>query len=55
LTQEATAKAFYAEMRRFLPSARIAQMAQMNLQNTMLSDSADLLRQIVVAQAPPKP
>jgi predicted nucleotidyltransferase component of viral defense system len=55
LAQEATAKAFYVEMRRFLPSARIAQMAQMNLQNTMLSDSADLLRQTVVAQASPKP
>ncbi|MEA2881709.1 MAG: hypothetical protein QOH32_965 [Bradyrhizobium sp.] len=50
LAQEATAKAFYAEMRRFLPSARIAQMAQMNLQNTMLSDSASLLRQTVVAR-----
>jgi hypothetical protein len=55
LSQEATAKAFYAEMRRFLPSARIAQMAQMNLQNTMLSDSAALLRQTVVAQTSRKP
>jgi predicted nucleotidyltransferase component of viral defense system len=53
LAQEAMAKAFYAEMRRFLPSARIAQMSQMNLQNTMLSDSADVLRQTVVAQASP--
>ncbi|HEV7603239.1 MAG TPA: nucleotidyl transferase AbiEii/AbiGii toxin family protein [Bradyrhizobium sp.] len=52
LAQEATAKAFYAEMRRFLPSARVAQMSQMNLQNTMLSDSADLLRQTVVQTSP---
>jgi predicted nucleotidyltransferase component of viral defense system len=55
LAQEATAKAFYAEMRRFLPSARIAQMTQMNLQDTMLLDSADLLRHTVVAQISPKP
>ena len=44
LRKDATATAFYAEMRRFLPSARIAQMSQMNLQRAMLSDSADLVR-----------
>jgi predicted nucleotidyltransferase component of viral defense system len=55
LAQEATAKAFYAEMGRFLPSARVAQMAQVNLQNTMLSESADLIRQTVVAQTSLKP
>ena len=48
LAEDATAKAFYAEMRRFLPSARVAQMSQMNLQRTMLSDSADLIRKTVV-------
>jgi predicted nucleotidyltransferase component of viral defense system len=48
LAKDATATAFYAEMRRFLPSARIAQMSQMNLQRTMLSDSADLIRKTVV-------
>jgi len=48
LAQDATATAFYAEMKRFLPSARVAQMSQMNLQRTMLSDSADLIRKTVM-------
>ena len=48
LAKDATAAAFYAEMRRFLPSARVAQMSQMNLQRAMLSDSADLIRKTVV-------
>jgi predicted nucleotidyltransferase component of viral defense system len=48
LAKDATATAFYAEMRRFLPSARVTQMSQMNLQRTMLSDSADLIRKTVV-------
>jgi predicted nucleotidyltransferase component of viral defense system len=48
LAKDATATAFYAEMKRFLPSARVAQMSQMNLQRTMLSDSADLVRKTVV-------
>jgi predicted nucleotidyltransferase component of viral defense system len=48
LTKDATATAFYTEMRRFLPSTRVAQMSQMNLQRTMLADSADLIRKSVV-------
>jgi len=48
LAKDATATAFYAEMRRFLPSARVAQMSQMNLQRAMLSDSADLVRKTAV-------
>jgi predicted nucleotidyltransferase component of viral defense system len=48
LAKDATATAFYAEMRRFLPSVRVAQMSQMNLQRAMLSDSADLIRKTVV-------
>ncbi|MEN3377588.1 MAG: hypothetical protein V7604_2943 [Hyphomicrobiales bacterium] len=48
LAKDATATAFYAEMKRFLPSGRVAQMSQMNLQRTMLSDSADLIRKTVV-------
>jgi predicted nucleotidyltransferase component of viral defense system len=48
LAQDATARAFYTEMKRFLPSSRVAQMSQMNLQRTMLSDSADLIRMTVV-------
>jgi predicted nucleotidyltransferase component of viral defense system len=48
LAKDATATAFCAEMKRFLPSARVAQMAQMNLQRAMLSDSADLIQWTVV-------
>ena len=48
LTKDATATAFYTEMRRFLPSTRVAQMSQMNLQRTMLADSAGLIRNTVV-------
>jgi predicted nucleotidyltransferase component of viral defense system len=48
LAKDATATAFYAEMKRFLPSGRVAQMSQMNLQRTILSDSADLIRKTVV-------
>jgi hypothetical protein len=48
LAKDATATALYTEMKRFLPSARVAQMSQMNLQRTMLSDSADLIRKTVV-------
>ncbi len=55
LRKEATVTAFYAEMRRFLPSARVAQMSQMNLQRTMFSDSADLLETTVLPEAKPKP
>lgn len=50
LAKDATATAFYAEMRRFLPSARVAQMSQMNLQRSMLSDSADLIVKTVLPQ-----
>jgi hypothetical protein len=42
LAKDATATAFNAEMK------RVAQMLQMNLQRTMLSDSADLIRKTVV-------
>ena len=48
LGKDATAAAFYTEMKRFLPSTRVAQMSQMDLQRTMLADSADLIRKTVV-------
>jgi predicted nucleotidyltransferase component of viral defense system len=51
LAKEDTAKAFYVEMKRFLPSARVAQMSQMNLQRTMLSECADLIRKTVLPKA----
>jgi predicted nucleotidyltransferase component of viral defense system len=51
LAKENTAKAFDVEMKRFLPSARVAQMAKMNLQRTMLSECADLIRNTVLPQS----
>jgi predicted nucleotidyltransferase component of viral defense system len=55
LAKEDMAKAFYAEMKRFLPSARVAQMSQMNLQRTMLSECADLIRNTVLPKPAPAP
>jgi hypothetical protein len=52
LAKEDTAKAFYVEMKRFLPSARVAQMSQVNLQGTMLSEFADLIRKTVLPKPP---
>jgi predicted nucleotidyltransferase component of viral defense system len=53
LAKEDTAKAFYVEMKRFLPSARVAQISQMNLQRTMLSGCADLIRETVLPEPAP--
>jgi predicted nucleotidyltransferase component of viral defense system len=53
LAEEDTAKAFYVEMKRFLPSARVAQISQMNLQRIMLSECADLIRKTVLPEPPP--
>jgi predicted nucleotidyltransferase component of viral defense system len=50
LAKEDTAKAFYVEMKRFLPSARVAQISQMNLQRTMLSECADLIRKTALPE-----
>jgi predicted nucleotidyltransferase component of viral defense system len=50
LARENTARAFYAEMKRFLPSARVAQMSDMNMQRTMLSECADLIRKTVLPE-----
>jgi hypothetical protein len=55
LAKEDTAKAFYVEMKRFLPSARVAQISQMNLQRTMLSECADLIRKTVLLKPAPAP
>ncbi|MHB8269297.1 nucleotidyl transferase AbiEii/AbiGii toxin family protein [Bradyrhizobium sp.] len=48
LAKEVTARAFYVEMKRFLPSARVAQISQMDLQRTMLSQCRDLIRKTVL-------
>ena len=50
LAKEDTAQAFYVEIKRFLPSARVAQISQMNLQRTMLSECADLIRKTVLPE-----
>jgi predicted nucleotidyltransferase component of viral defense system len=52
LARKDTAKAFYVEMKRFLPSARVAQMSEMNLQRAMLSECAELIRQTVLRKPP---
>jgi predicted nucleotidyltransferase component of viral defense system len=52
LSNEDTAKAFYVEMKRFLPSTRVAQISQMNLQRTMLSECADFIRTTVLPKLP---
>lgn len=51
LATGATEKAFLDEMKRFLPAKRVAQLAETGLHRSMLSESADLLRQTVL-QAP---
>jgi predicted nucleotidyltransferase component of viral defense system len=48
LGTEATANAFLAEMRRFLPAKWVAQLVQSDLQHSILAESADLLRRAVV-------
>jgi hypothetical protein len=55
LAKEETAKAFYVEMRRFLPSARVTQMSQVNLQRTMLSECAELIQKTVLPEPAPAP
>ena len=52
LAKDATAAAFLTEMKRFLPSARVAQLEQISLQRTMLADSADLIASTVLPEAP---
>lgn len=52
LASDATAKAFYGEMRRFLPSARVAQMAQLNLHSSMLAECANLIANAILPEAP---
>jgi hypothetical protein len=52
LPRQDTAKAFYVEMKRFLPSTRVAQILEMNLQRTMLSECADLIRETVLPKPP---
>jgi predicted nucleotidyltransferase component of viral defense system len=49
LGAEATANAFLAEMKRFLPAKRVAQLSQAGLRHSILAESGDLLRRAVVS------
>ena len=51
LSKAATANAFLAEMKRFLPAKRVAQLTQAGLHHSILAGSGDLLRQAVLPAA----
>jgi predicted nucleotidyltransferase component of viral defense system len=51
LSKDATAKAFLAEMKRFLPAKRVAQITQAGLHQAILAESGDLLRRAVLLAA----
>ena len=51
LSKAATANAFLAEMKRFLPAKRVAQITQGGLHHSILAESGDLLRQAVLPAA----
>lgn len=48
LSQEATAKGFVDEMKRFLPEKRIAEITALGLHHTILGESRDLVRRGVL-------
>jgi predicted nucleotidyltransferase component of viral defense system len=48
LTKASTAKAFLAEMRRFLPAKRVAEMDDAGLHRTILAISGELIRRAVL-------
>jgi predicted nucleotidyltransferase component of viral defense system len=48
LSKEATVTAFLSEMKRFLPSKRVAQLSEIGLQHSILAESSDLLRRAVL-------
>lgn len=54
LSKDATANAFLAEMKRFLPAKRVNQISQTGLHHSILAESGDLLRRAVLPAAGPK-
>jgi predicted nucleotidyltransferase component of viral defense system len=48
LSEKATANAFLAEMRRFLPAKRVKQISDTGLHQSILAESGELLRQSVL-------
>ena len=54
LSKDATANAFLAEMKRFLPAKRVNQISQAGLHHSILAESSDLLRRAVLPTTEPK-
>ena len=48
LGTESTAKAFLGEMKRFLPSKRVAELTEMGMHRAVLADSGELIRRAVL-------
>jgi len=48
LGTESTAKAFLGEMKRFLPSRRVAELTEMGMHHAVLADSGELIRRAVL-------
>jgi predicted nucleotidyltransferase component of viral defense system len=48
LGTESTAKAFLSEMKRFLPSKRVAELTEMGMHRAVLADSGELIRRAVL-------
>ena len=48
LEMESTAKAFLGEMKRFLPSRRVAELTEMDMHRAVLADSGELIRRAVL-------
>ena len=48
LMKESTAKAFLGEMKRFLPSRRVAELTEMGMHRAVLADSGELIRRAVL-------
>jgi predicted nucleotidyltransferase component of viral defense system len=52
LAKGSTAKSFLAEMKRFLPAKRVAEMSDAGLHQTILAASGELIRRAVLPQPP---
>jgi predicted nucleotidyltransferase component of viral defense system len=48
LMKECTAKAFLGEMKRFLPSRRVAELTEMGVHHAVLADSGELIKRAVL-------
>jgi predicted nucleotidyltransferase component of viral defense system len=55
LSTEATAQAFLSEMKRFLPAKRVSQISDASLHRSILAESCDLLKEVVLPKPEPGP